>query len=272
MPVKYRYNSLEDFLISTTFTVDGQIEDGWGAMFPVKGREVQATILFSDITGFSRRTLELSPAETLIFVNYFFAWVTAEALPSSNGIVDKYIGDEMMIVFSKEFGSEDPFEEAVRVARLMGEREIPGFCPHIGIASGRVIVGYVGTPRKYSCSVFGAPVTLAARCADVKPEKKSETEFSSCSIVLPSAEWGSRDFSKVFPPWRYKKPDGSIHEQPHSWELLSARTVPMTNLPNTEVREIVKRSLYLSDQPPEERAKEDLKVLREAHRYWPEDA
>ncbi len=111
MPVKYRINSLEDFLISTALTVDGQLDDGWGASFPVKGREIDASILFSDIASFSRRTLSLSPAETLIFVNHFFAWITAEALRSRNGIVDKYIGDEMMIVFSKEFGSEDPFEE-----------------------------------------------------------------------------------------------------------------------------------------------------------------
>lgn len=154
MSVKYRFNSLEDFLISTTFTVDGQIPDGWGASFPVKGREIEATALFSDIASFSTRTRDLSPAETLIFVNHFFAWVTAEALRNHNGIVDKYIGDEMMIVFSKEFGSEDPFEEAVQVARWMGENDAFSFSPHIGIASGRVLVGYVGTPLKYNWASF----------------------------------------------------------------------------------------------------------------------
>src|SRR5258708_37481839 len=122
--VKYRFNSLEDFLISSTLTIDGQLDDGWGAMFPVKGREIEATILFADISRFSARTLDLSPAETLIFVNNFFAWITAEALRKSYGIVDKYIGDEMMIVFSKEFGSHDPFAEAVEAARLIGENDV----------------------------------------------------------------------------------------------------------------------------------------------------
>src|SRR5271165_3634614 len=113
MSVKYRYNSLEDFLTSNPLTVDGQVDDGWGAMFPVKGREIDATILFSDISGFSRRTLDLSPTETLIFVNNFFSWISAEALRGQPGIVDKYIGDEIMVVFSKEFGSDDPFADAV---------------------------------------------------------------------------------------------------------------------------------------------------------------
>ena len=245
--------------------MDGQIDDGWGAMIPIKGREVDATILFSDIAGFSRRTLTLSPVETLIFANRFFTWGYEEALFQSNGIVDKYIGDEIMIVFSQEFGSEDPFEEAVRVARWMAERDLLNFQPHTGIASGRVIVGYVGSPRKYNCSVFGSPVTLAARCAGVKPE----TDFAFSSIVFPSVEWGDRDFSMVFPPRRCTKPDGSTDEQPHSGELLLARKVQMKNLPDTEVREIVRRSAYLSD-PLNEIVKEDLKVLRESRRYWPE--
>ena len=67
--VKYRYNSLEDFLIFKPLSVDGQLDDGWGAIFSVKGCEIKATILFVDITSFSKRTFGLSPTETLIFVN-----------------------------------------------------------------------------------------------------------------------------------------------------------------------------------------------------------
>jgi len=257
-------------LISTTVTVDGQLDDGWGSSFPVKGREIEATVLFSDIAGFSRRTLALGPAETLIFGNHFFAWVTAEALRSSNGIVDKYIGDEMMIVFSKEFGSEDPFKEAVQVARQMGENDAFSFSPHIGIASGRMIVGYVGTPMKYSCSVFGAPVALAARCATVKPEQIAEG-LPFCSIVFPSVDWGDRDFETVLPPIRRKNADGSIYAEPHVWEGRAARTVAVKNLPDVSIREIVKRSKFYPQRSPEERAKEGLKVLQKVGRYWQKD-
>src|SRR5260221_3557952 len=118
--VKYPYHSLEDCLSSFDWSVDGQLDSGWGAMFPVKGREIDATILFADISNFSKRTIHLTPTETLVFVNTFFAWVTAEALRGSHGIVDKYIGDEMMVVFSQEFGSTDPFVDAVSAARPAG--------------------------------------------------------------------------------------------------------------------------------------------------------
>lgn len=169
MTVEYRYHSLEDFLTATMLTVDAQIDDGWEAFFPVRGREIDATVLFADITAFSARTQELTPTETLIFVNNFFAWISAEALRHTHGLIDKYIGDEVMVVFSKEFGSTDPFGEAVEAAQRMAERDALAFCPHIGIASGRVIVGYAGTPLRYNCSVFGAPVALAARCAGIAP-------------------------------------------------------------------------------------------------------
>ena len=267
-PVKYRFHSLEDYLISTSLSIDGQLDDGCGASFPVKGREIEATVLFSDISGFSRRTLDLSPAETLIFVNHFFCWVTAEALRGMNGIVDKYIGDEFMIVFSKEFGSEDPFVEAVRVACWMCEQDAWGFCPHIGIASGKVIVGYVGTPVKYNCSTYGAPVALAARCAGVKPEKSDETSDGG-TIVFPSFEWGERELENVIPPTRYEGPDGRIIQQPSHWMLRPAREVAMKNLPSTQIRELVKTSFWLPSHNPEQLAKERLRTLQAKGRYWP---
>lgn len=266
---KRRYNSLEDFLVSNQLTVDGQVNDGWEALFPVKGREIQATTLFADIAGFSSRTLELNPTETLIFVNNFFAWISAEALRNSTGIVDKYIGDELRIVFSTEFGSEDPFLEAVQAARWMAEHDALSFSPHMGIASGPVVVGYVGTPVKYNCSVFGSPVALAARCAAVRPEIEDGGPMLSSSIVFPAHEWGARAFSAVFPPERYKDSDGSIRERPHSWELRAPRKVALKNLSEAEIREIVKCSVHIPSQSVEDRARAALAALRAQGRYWP---
>ena len=269
MDVRYHFNSLEDFLVSTTLTVDGQLDDGWGALFPVKGREIEATVLFADIAGFSSRTEKLKPAETLVFVNHFFCWMTAEALRGKSAIVDKYIGDEMMIVFSREFGSADPFAEALDVGRRMADRDVFCYCPHIGIASGRVIIGYAGTPVKYNCSVFGAPVTVAARCAGVRYEPRSETDLFSCSIVTPASEWQGRNFATLFPPRKVKFPDGKIQEQPVSWELMAPRSVPIKNLPDLLVREIVNRSFYIPPGDPEAWARAAFQGLVRAGGYRP---
>ena len=110
----------------------------------------------------------------------------------------------------------------------MAQNDVHSFCPHIGLASGEVIVGYAGTALKYSCSVFGAPVALTARCAGVAPE--ADAGPLSTSIVFPAAEWGGRDLDEVFPPKRYKMPNGAVHEQPQTWELLAPRAVDLKNM------------------------------------------
>lgn len=56
--IKYGYHSLEDFLIANLLTVDGVADDGGSARYPVKGREIEAAILFADITQFSSRTVD----------------------------------------------------------------------------------------------------------------------------------------------------------------------------------------------------------------------
>jgi hypothetical protein len=173
-------------------------------------------------------------------VNHFFAWIAAEALRGRPGIIDKYIGDEVMVVFSEEFGSEDPFVDAVQAARWMGQKDVYGFGPHVGIACGEVIVGYVGTPLRYSCSVFGAPVAMAARCAGLSAP--GDTRYSS-TITFPAADWGERDFNVVFPPERVRGSDGSIHEVPHSRELLDPRPVELRNLGQAEVQHAVNRGV-----------------------------
>ncbi len=262
--VHYKYASLEDFLNSRPLNVDGILDDGWGAFFAVKGVETHAAVLFADISGFSRRTFDLTPTETLIFVNNFFAWITAEALQDQPGIVDKYIGDEMMIVFSEDFGSKDPFLDAIQTARNLAEHDALSFCPRIGIAAGPLVIGSVGTPIKYNCSVFGRVVTLASRCAAVKP-----TASGSSTIIFPAELWEGRSLTEVFPLRKLTLRDGEMQDQPLVWEEFPARHVEMKNLADVEVVEIGKTVMHLPSMSAEERARKSLDVLREAGMYRP---
>jgi hypothetical protein len=266
--VQYRYHSLEDFLASSMCTVDGTLEDGWGATISVKGREIEATILFCDISAFSARTRDLTPVETLVFVNHFFTWMTAQSIRHSKGIIDKYIGDEVMIVFSKEFGSDDPFEEAVRVAARMYVHDAFDFSPHIGIASGRVVIGYVGTAIRYNCSVFGSPVALAARCAGIRPIQEASDKPPSGTVVFPAAEWGNRDLDKVVPPTTYRDPSGTTFERPAPVELCEPRVVQLKNLPDLEIREITNRGFHIPQTTASEWAKLGADALWKAGRLW----
>jgi hypothetical protein len=168
--------------------------------------------------------------------------------------------------FSKEFGSKDPFQEAVQAAKWMSEHDALSFCPHIGIASGTVTVGYVGTPIKYSCSVFGTPVTFANRCTLVKPENG---DMSASSIVFPAREWKNRDFEEIIPRVKYTFPDGVFQEQPQVWRLLEPRTVNLKNIGDFEIQEIVNQCMHFPMQSMEGRAKESLELLRNAGLYRP---
>ncbi len=250
----FRYNSLEDFLISNPLEIDGILSDGQGALFPVKAREMEAAILFIDISSFSKRTLGLAPVETLIFVNNFFAWITAEGLQDRPGIVDKYIGDEMMVVFAREFGSKDPFMDAVQTACAMTEHDALSYCPHIGIAAGPVTVGYVGTPLKYNCSVFGRPVALAARCAGIK----SINDTPSC-IIFPAVHWGGRTIEEIL----------SVAASREKWELQPGRVEPIKNMADLEVRELTYTVIHVPTTSAVERARESFEVLKNAGHYRP---
>lgn len=263
--VRYPYASLEDFLASQMLTVDGALDDGWNAQFIVRGREIHAAVLFADISGFSARTAKLDPTETLAFVNHFFAWITAEALRTRPGIVDKYIGDELMIVFSEEFGSKDPFLDAAQAARWMGQNDAFAFSPHIGIACGKVIVGYVGTPKRYNCSVFGAPVALAARCAGLRPDDDNP---ASTVVTFPAEEWVGRDFDRVFDRQVHTGADGASVERPHAWQLVGPQTTSIKNMGDIEVLHVVNRAFHLPSQSATEWAREGVAGITAAHRRW----
>lgn len=167
---------------------------------------------FRVVSSAADRGVGPSPTETLVYVQNFFAWITAEALHGRPGIVDKYIGDEVMVVFATEFGSEDPFADAVQAAAAMSRRDVHAYQPHMGIASGPVIVGYAGTAMRYNVSVFGAPVALAARCASVRPEDTDRV--ISTSIVCPAEDWGERELDDLLPLRVTRQEDGTDYTEP----------------------------------------------------------
>ncbi len=261
---EYPYASLDDFLISNPLTVDGQLDDGWGAIFPVKGREIEAAILFADISSFARRTFQLTPTETLIFVNNFLAWISAEALRKYPGIVDKYIGDEVMVVFSAEFGSKDPFADALMTARWMAENDVLDYCPHMGIGTGQVTVGFVGTPLKYNCTVYGMPVALAKRCATVPPKVPG-----GASIIFPAELWKGRGFDEFFPPRDPLGAGRAPRDLPQPWQMLPPRRVDLKNMPSIDILEIANKEVHDPSQTAEDRARDSLRALLKAGLYRP---
>lgn len=255
MGLGQRFHSLEDFVASHASHVDGAIDCGDGSAVPIKGVEIEAAILFADISGFSTRTIDMSPVETLIYVQTFFGWITSQALRDRPGIVDKYIGDEAMVVFSRDFGSADPVTDAIQAAIDMVRHDPHAYRPHVGIAFGRVIVGFAGTPLRYNVSVFGCPVALAARCAGVKPD---DPDMAPPDIALPSSDWGDRSLEDATGP----------SEMPNSLVLGEARLAPLKGFGEISIREIFNEAIWVANPTAEDRAREALENLRSNNRYW----
>jgi class 3 adenylate cyclase len=65
--------------------------------------------VFADISDFSMADCRHDARRNTRLVTNFFAWISAEAPLNTNAVVDKHIGDEVMVVYSREFGSDDPF-------------------------------------------------------------------------------------------------------------------------------------------------------------------
>lgn len=246
--LSYQFRTLEDFMTTTRLDINEIADDGWGAPIPIKAVEIQAVILFADISSFSKRTAGLSPIETLYFVNHFFAWTTSEAIRGTPCIIDKYIGDEIMLLFSERFGSSNPVDEALKTAQAFGNRDPWGFDPHIGIAAGQVAVGYVGTPLKFSCSVFGRPVAIAKRCAAV-----DGPNGAPCRIVFPAS---------LAEPGIVDSAFGVGDKQPSKWQINPPRAVPVKNMDNLNVIVAERCTVNFPEPTAEDRAREFIRSLR----------
>ena len=265
--------TLRDFPAPGDLSVDEILDDGGGQRFPLRAREVEATVLFADMSGFTRRSRDISPLATLIIANRFVAWLTGEGLRGVPCVIDKYIGDAMMVVFSGQFGSEDHLVDALLAARRFAEHDPLDLCPHMGLASGRVAVGYIGTHKRLQCSVFGLPVTLAARCASY-PIRADH----SASIVLPADLWRPQSM-KLFGPTDYVHvTTGERSQGLPMWRRLRRRPGRLKHLEEVDVIPVIKHPSrnYLQTVQPngslvptsiELEAERTLKELERSGRY-----
>lgn len=140
------------------------------------GERSEVSILFSDIRGFTRMSATMEPDDVVDMLNAYFA-ALVEAIFRCEGTVDKFIGDAILAVF----GSPDPDPEHHRqalhaalamqegVQKLNGERKArnqPTCEIGIGVHSGDVLHGFVGTQERLEFTVVGDAVNRASRfCA-----------------------------------------------------------------------------------------------------------
>jgi class 3 adenylate cyclase len=133
--------------------------------------EYEVSVLFADLTGFSALAESWSAAETVRVLNLVFERWTANVF-QRDGTLDKYIGDAVMAVFGAPLRQGDHALRAVATALAMQQtlddlnRSRPGEPPlqlRVGINTGRVIAGDIGSPLHKAYTVIGDAVNIASR-------------------------------------------------------------------------------------------------------------
>lgn len=158
----------------TQKVVDQVLERGDELMF---GTACNASILFADIRNFTTMAEALTPRETVDMLNEAFTEFV-EAVAANDGVLDKFIGDAIMAVYGAPLPTgrdpENAVESAVqmlRALRLLNEaradRTLPTLRLGVGIASGEVVAGTIGSPKRMDYTVIGDSVNLSSRLQDL---------------------------------------------------------------------------------------------------------
>jgi class 3 adenylate cyclase/tetratricopeptide (TPR) repeat protein len=154
-----------------------QLADKIRASGQIEGERRQVTVVFADLSGFTPLAERLDPEEVASVVNDCMKELI-EAVYQYQGMVHHIIGDCVMAVFGAPIALEDDAERALRAALAMRER-LEGFnkrwieklkeplALHMGINSGTVIAGNVGTEARLSYTVMGDTVNVASRLEGV---------------------------------------------------------------------------------------------------------
>ncbi|MFO0723568.1 MAG: adenylate/guanylate cyclase domain-containing protein [Myxococcota bacterium] len=138
-----------------------------------------ASVFFADVRGFTSMSERLPPGQVLEVLRRYYAAVL-EVVAAHEGYVDKFIGDAIYVVFNGPIEQPDHVERAARCALgllgLVEEMNAAGAFPEIGrlevgvgLATGPVIAGNLGTSRSTQFSVLGDTVNLAARLSGHAP-------------------------------------------------------------------------------------------------------
>ncbi|HEV2026971.1 MAG TPA: adenylate/guanylate cyclase domain-containing protein [Candidatus Dormibacteraeota bacterium] len=145
------------------------------------GERREVTMLNSDIAGFSTLSQRMEAEELVEFLNDYFARMIDVVL-AHGGNIDKFQGDGMLVVFGAPNPMKDHAAQALRAARgMINEidrlnRELinagkPAISVGIGLDTGFVVAGHVGSERRLEFTLIGVPVNNSSYLSKVRPAK-----------------------------------------------------------------------------------------------------
>ncbi|OHD54682.1 MAG: hypothetical protein A2Y33_02560 [Spirochaetes bacterium GWF1_51_8] len=175
------------------------------------GKKQEVTILFSDIRSFTTISESMPAEEVVTLLNSYLSSMT-DIIFANNGTIDKFIGDAIMTIFGAPVKSDDDALRAIRTAVLMtrGLKEFNRMHPElkapleigIGIHSGDVIAGNIGSEKRIDYTVIGDNVNLSSRIEGLTKHYKcpiliSETTFRALPAGAPNEMFLLREVDDV---------------------------------------------------------------------------
>ncbi len=134
-----------------------------------RARKRQVAVLFSDVRNFSTIAEALDPGETVKLINIYFDLQT-KIIERHHGIVDKFMGDQIMAIFEGKNMADNALRAAVEIQRqirlLNQERAANGKVTlemGIGVNNGHAVMGHMGSAHRMDYTVIGDVVNVAAR-------------------------------------------------------------------------------------------------------------
>ena len=158
--------------------------------FALGGKRVYASVMFSDIRGFTPLVESQPPEETIDLLNTYYT-LMFDAISSHGGVINQMIGDGLMAIFGAPLPLADHEASAVRAALEMIElvdmfnqeraaADKTQIKIGIGIASGEMVAGYAGTSKRAAYTCMGDTVNLAARL-------ETHTKVADRTILIDGA-------------------------------------------------------------------------------------
>ena len=171
------------------------------------GISTSATILFSDIRGFTSMTEELGAQGTVSLLNEYFT-IMVDCIQCENGMLDKFIGDAIMAAFGIPIAHIDDEDRAVRAAIAMiselqewnRQRTNEGKKPvdmGIGLNTDTIVSGNIGSPKRMDYTMIGDGVNLAARLESACKKYSSRILISENTFKNLHGTYRIRDIDDV---------------------------------------------------------------------------
>lgn len=158
------------------------------------GERTFITVLMSDIRGFTDMSERMEAEELVEFLNRYFS-AMAEIVFEQDGTLDKFMGDAVIALFGAPVRHADDPRRAIKAALAMMEKvrqlnhmaAASGGCQieiGVGISTGDMVVGNIGSPRRHDYTVIGRDINIAKRLESLTKELASDILISESTYQL----------------------------------------------------------------------------------------